>query len=67
MAIRLDDIEDLEGRRVSVALHDGSRIDDCQLVSGPREDLDGLWLYTEGHDTIVPLEAVTEVWEAPEP
>ena len=66
MDAEYDNLEELEGRRVSVALHDGSRIDDCQLVSGPRPDLDGLWLYTGGHDTIVPLDEVTEVWLAPD-
>jgi hypothetical protein len=66
VSIGRDGLAALEGRQVSVALEDGSRIDDCQLVSGPRADLDGLWLYTEGHDTIVPLDTVTEVWEAPD-
>lgn len=53
----------LEGRRVSVALVDGSRIDDCDLVSVSRDGVQGLWLYTNGADAFVPLVDVTDVWE----
>jgi hypothetical protein len=51
----------LEGRRVSVALVDGSRIDDCELVSahGPHS----LWLYSNGNDTFVARGQVTDLWE----
>ena len=34
-----------EGRQVSVALADGSRIDDCQLVSAGRCAAGTLWLH----------------------
>ena len=53
----------LEGRRVSVALADGSRIDDCDLVSAGRDGVQRLWLYTNGADAFVPLVDVTDVWE----
>ncbi len=52
----------LEGRRVSVALADGSRIDDCELVSG--RGAHSLWLYSNGADTFVALGQVTDLWEA---
>lgn len=56
-----------EGRQVSVALDDGSRIDDCQLVSGGRHGVDTLWLFANGADRFVPLHRVVDVWEAPRP
>jgi hypothetical protein len=52
-----------EGRRVSVALVDGSRIDDCELVSVGHHGVQNLWLYTNGADTFVPLVDVTDLWE----
>ena len=53
----------LEGRHVSVALADGSRIDDCDLVSGCHHGLEKLWLYTNGADVFLRLEDVTDLWE----
>lgn len=53
----------LEGRRVSVALVDGSRIDDCELVSAGHHGVRNLWLYTNGADTFVALADVTDLWE----
>lgn len=58
------DLRALEGRTVSLSLVDGSRIDDCQLVSAPRAGVDGIWVHADGHDTIVPLDRVTDVWES---
>ena len=58
------DLKQLEGHTVSVALADGSRIDDCQLVSAPRQGVAGLWVHAGGRDTILPLQAVTDVWES---
>lgn len=54
----------LEGRRVSLALRDGSRIDDCQLVSAGRATTETLWLFTNGADVFVSLDDVLDVWEA---
>jgi hypothetical protein len=53
----------LEGHRVSIALANGSRIDDCALISSGRRGDDRLWLYSNGADTFVPLADVTDVWE----
>jgi hypothetical protein len=57
--------EYLEGRRVSVALVDGSRIDDCELVSAGHHGAKSLWLYTNGADIFVSLADVTDLWEIP--
>jgi hypothetical protein len=56
-------IRGLEGHRVSVALADGSRIDDCALISAGRGGDDRLWLYCNGSDTFVSRAEVTDVWE----
>ena len=53
----------LEGRRVGVALVDGSRLDDCWLVSAGRHGAEILWLYNNGADTFVTIPDVTDVWE----
>ena len=58
-----DGLQQWEGRQVSVALADGSRIDDCQLVSAGRS-AGTLWLFTNGVDLFVALDDVTAVWEA---
>ncbi|MCU1427774.1 MAG: hypothetical protein JWL83_1774 [Actinomycetia bacterium] len=54
----------IEGRRVNVALRDGSRIDDCQLVSSGRNRVTNMWLYWNGTDIFVPLADVLDVWES---
>ena len=54
----------LEGRSVNLALRDGSRIDDCQLVSIARGPAQTLWLFTAGMDTFVPIDNVVELWES---
>jgi hypothetical protein len=53
----------LEGRRVSVALADGSRLDDCELVSAGHGAAT-LWLFVNGNDVFIPVERVTDAWEA---
>ena len=54
----------LEGRQVNVALRDGIRLDDCQLVSAGRNPVSSLWLFANGADTFVALDDVIEIWEA---
>ena len=61
---RRSQFTNLEGRQVSVALRDGLRLDDCQLVSVGRRQLSSLWLFANGADTFVALEDVIEIWEA---
>jgi hypothetical protein len=59
----MSELRSLEGRQVSVALADGSRIDDCQLVSAGRPGVQTLWVFCNGADRFVPLGDVLEVWE----
>jgi hypothetical protein len=55
----------LEGRQVSIVLHDGSRIDDCQLVSAGRSRVAKVWLFANGHDAFIPRDGIADVWETP--
>jgi hypothetical protein len=57
-------LRSLEGCRVGVALRDGSRIDDAQLVSSGRGKVRTLWVFTDGVDAFVRLSDVVDVWEA---
>ena len=52
-----------EGSQVSVSLRDGSRLDDCQLVSAGRSGTTTLWLFSNGDDVFVPQTDVIDVWE----
>lgn len=54
---------ELEGRHVSVALDDGSRIDDCQLVSLGRHNVATVWLVADGADVFIPVNRVVDIWE----
>jgi hypothetical protein len=53
-----------EGRTVSLALVDGTRLDDCQLVSAGRHGTGTLWLYESGADRFVAVDAVVDLWES---
>ena len=57
-------LRSLEGCQVSVALSDGSRLDDCQLVSAGRKEFQRLWLFVNGMDTFLSPFSVVAVWEA---
>jgi hypothetical protein len=59
---RISELRFLEGRRVSLALTDGSRLDDCQLVSAGRRSVNSLWVFTNGIDTFIPLADVIDCW-----
>jgi hypothetical protein len=58
---RRSELNQLEGRRVSISLIDGSRIDDCQLVLAGKVKL---WVFVNGHDSFVQVDRVTDFWEA---
>ncbi len=60
---RIARLRGLEGLQIGLSLADGSRIDDCQLVSAGR-CAGTLWLFTNGSDLFVALGDVTAVWEA---
>jgi hypothetical protein len=53
----------LEGRHVSVALCDGSRLDDCELVSAGRGTAASLWLHDGRDDRMVAAVDVVDLWE----
>jgi len=53
----------LEGLRINLALVDGSRLDDCELVSAGH-GRPTLWLFVNGADVFVPVRDVTDAWEA---
>ncbi|MGH9008972.1 MAG: hypothetical protein ACRDYF_03895 [Acidimicrobiia bacterium] len=53
-----------EGRQVCVALADGSRIDDCSLVSAGRGRAQTVWVFVNGIDVFIRPADVTAVWEA---
>jgi hypothetical protein len=53
----------LEGRRVSLALTNGSRLDDCELVSAGH-GRGTLWIFVNGADVFVAVADVTDAWEA---
>lgn len=57
------DFDALEGRHVSLALTDGSRIDDCQLVRAPREGMASVWVHANGIDAVVPISSIGDAWE----
>jgi hypothetical protein len=48
---------------VSVALRDGTRIDDCNLVSSGRRGVHTLWLFAHGEDIFVPIDDIVDVRE----
>jgi hypothetical protein len=58
---QLRDLALLEGRRVGIALVDGSRIDDCHLVFAGD---DRVWVFENGHDTFVTASTVCDFWES---
>jgi hypothetical protein len=53
----------LQGQNVSVALADGSRIDDATLVSVGRSRARTLWLYSNGADMFVAASAIVDLWQ----
>ena len=54
----------LEGRHVSLSLTNGSRIDDCDLVSVGRSGLGTAWIFANGADHFVPIADLADVWES---
>ncbi len=51
----------LEGSGVSLALADGSRLDDVNLVSAHGLTV---WIFDSGEDVFVPLSKVIDFWPA---
>ena len=59
----MDQHSSLVGRRVNISVADGSRIDDCQLVSTGCNRTRSLWVFTDGLDVFIPFDTITDVWE----
>jgi hypothetical protein len=55
-------LQSLRGRRVSVALRDGTRVEDCQLVSVGRSATSTVWFVADGADMFVRREDLIAVW-----
>jgi hypothetical protein len=53
----------LEGRTVGVALSDGGRIDECQLVSLPLRGLSTFWVFVGGEDVFLSTDSVVDIWQ----
>ena len=60
-------LRDLEGREVSLALTDGSRLDAVTLVSAGRGRTPSVWIHTGGMDVFVPRPTIVDAWESPPP
>jgi hypothetical protein len=56
-------VRGLEGRQVCVALRNGARIDDCQLISAGRASAATVWVFSNGADLFLSIEDVVDVWE----
>ena len=56
-----------EGHQVNVALRDGSRIDDSQLVSAGRNRASAIWLFSNNADIFIPFEDIVALWETNPP
>ena len=59
---QIQQLRDLEGHRVGLAIAGGARIDDCELISSGRSGVDTVWVFTNGEDVFVPLGTVVDVW-----
>jgi hypothetical protein len=54
----------LIGSNVDLALADGTRVDDCQLVSLVRDRrVRTVWIFSNGGDAFVPVDSIIDVWE----
>jgi hypothetical protein len=59
-----DRLVTLVGSHVDLALNDGTRIDDCQLVSLFRSRRVGTaWIFRNGDDAFVPVDAIIDAWD----
>jgi len=62
---RMSLLRTLQGRRVNVAFRDGSRIDDCRLISAGRPGTGTVWIFADGIDVFLPASIIVDCWEAP--
>ena len=55
-------LQSLRGRQVSLVLRNGTRIDDCRLVSAGRSSTSTVWLVSNGADLFIRREELLAVW-----
>lgn len=60
---RTNPFQELEGHQVSLALADGTRIDDGQLVSAGRHAVGSVWVFSNGIDMLIPQTEILDLWE----
>jgi hypothetical protein len=63
-ATRLGSLRSLEGRRVSLSLVGGRRIDDCQLISAGSRSCRSVWIFQNGADEFLASADVVDCWES---
>jgi hypothetical protein len=61
---QMRNLRPIEGQQVSIALRDGTRLDDCDLVSSGRNRLGNLWLFVNGEDVFVARSDVVDLWQS---
>ena len=57
-------LRDLEGREVSLALANGSRLDAVRLISAGWGRTPTIWVYAAGIDVFLPRPQVIDAWES---
>jgi len=57
------DLRCWEGRRVCLSLVDGTRIDECQVVSVAPTSRGTAWVYVNGDDAFIPIGDIRDAWE----
>jgi hypothetical protein len=62
-ATQLGGLRRLEGRRVSLALVGGRRIDDCELMSAA-SGCRSLWIFNNGADEFLSRADIVDYWES---
>jgi hypothetical protein len=55
-------LRELQGRIVGLALTSGDRIDECHLISSAGR-VRSVWVYANGEDSFIPVEAIRDCWE----
>lgn len=61
MVDSIKELRQLEGQEVRVALTNGSRIDQCEVVSVGRGQVGTLWAFVNGSDLFIPFGEIAEI------
>lgn len=60
-------LQGLRGRQVGLVLADGTRIDECRLLSAGHPPTNTVWLVSDGADVLVRRDELMAVWEVTDP